>query len=148
MISLQKLHVHFHDRKIMEKLSLENTPLVPYNLIRFLFKSDRCFVQGFSEFSLAGGEQKSSNVSPENGVLNLGGGGMDSMTGSLEDLVSTFDEKLTMCFADYQEQVDKIAPVQVKYITSWTINIWSSYSKNLYEVVKIDGLSLLYQKRG
>ena len=41
------------------------------------------------------------------------GGGMDSITGSLEDLVSTFDEKLTMCFADYQEQVDKIAPVQV-----------------------------------
>ena len=81
--------------------------------------NDGCFFQGFSEFSLAGGEQKSSNVSPENGVLNLGGGGgMDSMTGSLEDLVSTFDEKLTMCFADYQEQVDKIAPVQVKYITS------------------------------
>ena len=105
----------------MEKLSLENTPLVPLsvnNLIRFVFKSDGCFVQGFSEFSLAGGEQKSSNVSPENGVLNLGGGGMDSMTGSLEDLVSTFDEKLTMCFADYQEQVDKIAPVQVKYIAS------------------------------
>ena len=122
VISLQKLHVHFHDRKIMEKLSLENTPLVLLsvnNLIRFVFKSDGCFVQGFSEFSLAGGEQKSSNVSPENGVLNLGGGGgMDSMTGSLEDLVSTFDEKLTMCFADYQEQVDKIAPVQVKYITS------------------------------
>ena len=40
-------------------------------------------------------------------------GGLDSVTGSLEDLVSTFDEKLTMCFADYQEQVDKIAPVQV-----------------------------------
>jgi hypothetical protein len=32
-------------------------------------------------------------------------GGSDSISGSLEDLVSTFDEKLTMCFADYQEQV-------------------------------------------
>lgn len=35
------------------------------------------------------------------------------LLGSLEDLVSTFDEKLTMCFQDFQEQVDKIAPVQV-----------------------------------
>ncbi len=44
--------------------------------------------------------------------LDAGGGG-DSVTGSLEDLVSSFDEKLTQCFHDYQEQVDKIAPVQV-----------------------------------
>ena len=43
--------------------------------------------------------------------LNLDGG--DSVTGSLEDLVNSFDEKLTMVFQDYQEQVDKIAPVQV-----------------------------------
>lgn len=41
-------------------------------------------------------------------------GGSDSLTGSLEDLVNSFDEKLTMCFQDYQEQVDKIAPVQVR----------------------------------
>ena len=43
--------------------------------------------------------------------LNYEGG--DSLTGSLEDLVNSFDEKLTMCFQDYQENVDKIAPVQV-----------------------------------
>ena len=58
------------------------------------------------------------------------GGGSDSISGSLEDLVSNFDEKLTMCFQDYQEQVlrflsctsgsnslhqvDKIAPVQIR----------------------------------
>ena len=47
--------------------------------------------------------------------LNYEGG--DSLTGSLEDLVNSFDEKLTMCFQDYQEQVDKIAPVQVLYFT-------------------------------
>jgi len=47
-------------------------------------------------------------------VVEGGGQGSDSITGSLEDLVSTFDEKLTMCFQDYQEQVDKIAPVQVR----------------------------------
>ena len=44
--------------------------------------------------------------------FNIDTGG-DSVTGSLEDLVTSFDEKITMCFRDYQEQVDKIAPVQV-----------------------------------
>ena len=48
---------------------------------------------------------------PKLSSLNIEGG--DSVTGSLEDLVNSFDEKLTMCFQDYQEQVDKIAPVQV-----------------------------------
>jgi len=38
----------------------------------------------------------------------------ESVTGSLEDLVNSFDEKLTQCFKDYQEQVEKIAPVQVR----------------------------------
>ena len=42
--------------------------------------------------------------------FNIDTGG-DSVTGSLEDLVSSFDEKITMCFRDYQEQVDKIAPL-------------------------------------
>ena len=55
-----------------------------------------------------GGHGKKS-TSPR---LNLEAGG-DSLNGSLEDLVNSFDEKLTMCFQDYQEQVDKIAPVQV-----------------------------------
>lgn len=54
---------------------------------------------------------KKSGLSPR---FNLEGGGGDSVTGSLEDLVNSFDEKLTMCFQDYQEQVDKIAPVQVR----------------------------------
>ena len=37
----------------------------------------------------------------------------DDAPGSLEDLVNSFDEKLSKVFHDYQEQVDKIAPVQV-----------------------------------
>ena len=37
----------------------------------------------------------------------------DSVTGSLEDLVNSFDEKLTKVFHDYHEKVEKIAPVQV-----------------------------------
>ena len=49
-------------------------------------------------------------------------GGLDCISGSLEDLVATFDEKLTVCFGDFKEQVDKIAPVQVRliYCTSVT----------------------------
>ena len=39
------------------------------------------------------------------------------MTGSLEDLVNSFDEKLSQCFRDYQEQAEKIAPVQVNFKT-------------------------------
>ena len=41
----------------------------------------------------------------ENSSDMFEGGGSDSISGSLEDLVSNFDEKLTMCFQDYQEQV-------------------------------------------
>ena len=47
--------------------------------------------------------------------VNLDGG--DSITGSLEDLVNSFDDKLTQCFKDYQEQVEKIAPVQVSLLS-------------------------------
>merc|ERR1711972_157761 len=38
----------------------------------------------------------------------------ESLSGSLEDLVSTFDEKITKCFCNYEEKSDKIAPVQVR----------------------------------
>jgi len=49
--------------------------------------------------------------------FNLEGAGGDSVTGSLEDLVNSFDEKLSQCFRDYQEQAEKIAPVQVRFKT-------------------------------
>jgi len=58
--------------------------------------------------------QSAAAPSAQPGSISLEGGGSDSISGSLEDLVSNFDEKLTMCFADYQEQVDKIAPVQIR----------------------------------
>ena len=37
----------------------------------------------------------------------------DTFSGSLEDLVSTFDDKITKCFCN-TESVEKIAPVQVR----------------------------------
>ena len=57
-----------------------------------------------------GGGKEVKRASPR---FNIDTGG-DSVTGSLEDLVTSFDEKITACFQDYQEQVEKIAPVQVK----------------------------------
>lgn len=38
----------------------------------------------------------------------------ETVSTSLEDLVNTFDEKITRCFYDYQESVEKLAPVQVR----------------------------------
>ena len=57
-------------------------------------------------------------------------GGLDCISGSLEDLVATFDEKLTVCFGDFKEQVDKIAPVQVRliYCTSGILDVFILYT--------------------
>lgn len=38
----------------------------------------------------------------------------ESTSGSLEDLVNTFDAKITKCFRNYDEQTDTLAPVQVR----------------------------------
>lgn len=38
----------------------------------------------------------------------------EAFTGSLEDLVNTFDEKLTKCFGNYEQSVEDLAPVQVR----------------------------------
>lgn len=56
------------------------------------------------------------------GICNGGGGGggttVDNFTetfgGSLEDLVNTFDEKITKCFGNYEQSVEELAPVQVR----------------------------------
>ena len=40
---------------------------------------------------------------------------VEQFSGSLEDLVNSFDEKITKCFCDFEENVnDKIAPVQIR----------------------------------
>lgn len=38
----------------------------------------------------------------------------ETFSGSLEDLVNTFDDRITKCFCDYEENVEKLAPVQVR----------------------------------
>ena len=57
--------------------------------------------------------KKDAKVKRASPRFNIDTGG-DSVTGSLEDLVTSFDEKITLCFRDYQEEVEKIAPVQVR----------------------------------
>lgn len=38
----------------------------------------------------------------------------ETFSDSLEDLVNTFDDKITKCFKNYDENVEKLAPVQVR----------------------------------
>lgn len=38
----------------------------------------------------------------------------ETFSGSLEDLVNTFDDKITKCFGNYEESVEKLAPVQIR----------------------------------
>jgi len=66
----------------------------------------------FSEIVTAPYVPQASKVNVSS--LEAATGGSDSLMGSMEDLVANFDEKLTYCFQDFQEQVDKIAPVQVR----------------------------------
>lgn len=50
----------------------------------------------------------------ENGTDILQEGTFSPFSGSLEDLVNTFDEKITSCFRDYATDVETLAPVQVR----------------------------------
>ena len=43
----------------------------------------------------------------------------ENFSGSLEDLVSTFDEKITKCFSNFDETTERIAPVQVRVPAIW-----------------------------
>ena len=38
----------------------------------------------------------------------------ETFGGSLEDLVNTFDEKITKCFGNFEENIEELAPVQVR----------------------------------
>lgn len=51
-----------------------------------------------------------SNAIHKNNVDNF----TETISGSLEDLVNTFDEKITKCFGNYEESVEEIAPVQIR----------------------------------
>lgn len=70
---------------------------------------------GLSDVGLVPGEDAPGGLDKR-----CGGSGdhVDNFTetfgGSLEDLVNTFDEKITKCFGNYEENVEELAPVQVR----------------------------------
>ncbi|XP_017112868.1 fasciculation and elongation protein zeta-2 [Drosophila elegans] len=75
---------------------------------------------GLSDVGLVPGEAAGSGLDGlEKRSLTAGGADhVDNFTetfgGSLEDLVNTFDEKITKCFGNYEENVEELAPVQVR----------------------------------
>ncbi|KAK3092338.1 hypothetical protein FSP39_001514 [Pinctada imbricata] len=80
-------------------------------------------------------DEKSSNENEENEPF------VEQFSGSLEDLVNSFDEKITKCFCDFQENVnDKIAPVQIR--TQEEImsdcQMWWTITGNFGNILPID----------
>lgn len=47
-------------------------------------------------------------------LLGFEDSNLGAFSASLEDLVSSFDEKITKCLRDYDQTTDQIAPVQVR----------------------------------
>lgn len=73
----------------------------------------------FNEDILLNDNSKPKIVPPKKLILNgdtasVADNFTETFSGSLEDLVNTFDEKITKCFGNYEESVEKLAPVQVR----------------------------------
>lgn len=72
--------------------------------------------------SAAAAAAATADLSAGSNGINAAGGArtatVDNFTeafgGSLEDLVNTFDEKITKCFGNYETSVEELAPVQVR----------------------------------
>lgn len=63
----------------------------------------------------ANNNQPDANVNVNRGQqVNVSDNFNETFSGSLEDLVNTFDDKITKCFGNYEESVEKLAPVQVR----------------------------------
>ncbi|XP_017852821.1 fasciculation and elongation protein zeta-2 [Drosophila busckii] len=75
--------------------------------------SPNCNTHNLTELGLsdvaAGGDNQDKRTNADN-VDNF----TETFGGSLEDLVNTFDEKITKCFGNYEENVEELAPVQVR----------------------------------
>lgn len=64
----------------------------------------------------------------------------ETFTGSLEDLVHNFDEKITKCFGNYEQSVEDLAPVQVRSqdeIMS-ECQMWWTITGNFGNILPID----------
>jgi len=82
---------------------------------------------GVSDISVAV-EKESSDSS--NATENFS----ETCSGSLEDLVNSFDQRVTKCCRNYEEQVERLAPVQVRSQEeahdSWSVSCISRVSLN------------------
>uniref|UniRef100_A0A8D8AXW3 Fasciculation and elongation protein zeta-2 n=4 Tax=Culex pipiens TaxID=7175 RepID=A0A8D8AXW3_CULPI len=64
----------------------------------------------------------------------------ETFTGSLEDLVHNFDDKITKCFGNYEQSVEDLAPVQVRSqdeIMS-ECQMWWTITGNFGNILPID----------
>lgn len=74
----------------------------------------------FTEDNLINDNSNKIILTPKNIILKNGDTASvaenftETFSGSLEDLVNTFDDKITKCFGNYEESVEKLAPVQVR----------------------------------
>jgi len=62
----------------------------------------------------------------------------DSFSASLEDLVNTFDEKITNCFQNYNESVEAIAPVRSHEEILNESSTWRSLTENFGNILPFD----------
>lgn len=70
------------------------------------------------------GEDMAKDATAEKDILAMLKGGApgnksvenfnEMISGSLEDLVNTFDEKITKCFGNFDQPVEELAPVQMR----------------------------------
>lgn len=80
-----------------------------------------------------------SNVE-KNNKINTIDNFAEGFTGSLEDLVNTFDEKITKCFGNYEQSVEEFAPVQMRSqeeIMS-ECQMWWTITGNFGNILPID----------
>ena len=75
----------------------------------------------FNDFQTAVGSEtnmkdtevnESSDKAEQSASENFGES--ETISGSLQDLVHTLDEKITKCFCNYEDKVEQFAPVQIR----------------------------------
>jgi len=84
------------------------------------------------------------DVPPDNNHFRSAGGDvtgggdadtfLETFSGSLEDLVNTFDAKITQCFRNYNEHADEIAPVQIRTQDELLADSQSVYSVDFVQL--------------
>lgn len=116
-LSLNENHAH-ENRSTMMTTTSSTATMTPASTV--IIANDDCpfedndYAAAFEDSVVTGEKlaQVSSSEPPNHNAL--GDNFDETVSGSLEDLVNTFDEKITRCFYNYQESVEKLAPVQVR----------------------------------